>query len=151
MCDHRHRLPLYFTARQTSCLPSMFSFFLWGRGRDGIPCPVSCCEQQQPVAWRRPSAARCSAGGLLYWVSLPPQPPPPSEERSILLSLSAVGWGLRVPKAVYINPEWSLCNCEGSVVTVVWSAAATAAAGQWAGLRGSLLTGGNMDTSRIVS
>lgn len=102
---------------QTSCLPSMFSFFL---GRcDGIPCSVSCCERPL-LGYSRGSVCRRPGGSF----SLPNDPKAGvrlehnaeqqlPEAHSILLSLSCWSWlqRLHVPKVIHINREWSLCNC----------------------------------------
>lgn len=120
---------------QTSCLPSMFSFFL-GAALTESPAlfPV--------VSARRLATAEGSARrGHFSPPSSPPTPPPPAagvraraQRRAtapprprciftISQLLVTVATGFHVPKVVYINPEWSLCNCRGSVVAVEQCAA----------------------------
>lgn len=117
----------------------MFSFFCGAGGCDGIPCPVSCCEQQQLrcLAAAQCGAARCTAQeacctGSVFLPLTPHrrhQHPLPPSEQHFTISLSAVGQSLPVTKAVYVNLEFCLCNCKGSAVTVLWSAAAAASGG----------------------
>lgn len=105
---------------QTSCLPSMFSFFLVRC--DGIPCSVSCCEHtllgyrrgrsfwSQGGVCRRPRGSFSLPNGprasMKLRHSTEQQLP---EAHSTLLSLSCWSWlhRLHEPKVVYISQEWS--------------------------------------------
>lgn len=102
---------------QTSCLPSMFSFFL--SRCDGIPSSVSCFERpllgySQGSVCRRPGGSFSLPNGPKAGVrpehNAEQQLP---EAHSILLSLSCWSWlrRLHVPKVVSINQERSLFNC----------------------------------------
>lgn len=105
---------------QTSCLPSMFSFFLVRY--DGIPCSVSCCEHTLPGysrgrSFQSPGRVRRRPGGSLSLLNGPrvgmklghstEQQFP--EAHCTLLSVSCWSWlhRLTVPNVVYISQEWS--------------------------------------------
>lgn len=108
---HHTPPPSPLSNSQTSCLPSMFSFFL--ARCDGIPCSVSCCEGPL-LGYSR--GRRCHSRGRVCRrlggsVSFPDAPKAavnsgttltkqqPPKEHSTLLSLSCWSWLYRLLNA----------------------------------------------------
>lgn len=103
---------------------SPINVLLFSRGcSDGIPCSVSCCERPLPGYGRRERSQGsffsflAPAAGVRAraqrWATAPPRP---HSIFTISQLLVTVATGFHAPKVVYINPEWSLCNCRGSAV-----------------------------------